>query len=116
MSFIYSVLTANEAYSRFNLDPFDAYDDADIWDALRRTQMAAPTGSTPRDSRAPSRVQSRAPSIRASDDLEEGGSETTVTEPDERFIVKSLEMPVLEGGKNFSAGESPESTPCRLQR
>ncbi|KAL8281440.1 hypothetical protein RQP46_006124 [Phenoliferia psychrophenolica] len=86
---------------RFNLDPFDAYDDADIWDALRRTQMASPTGSTPRDSRAPS----RAPSIKASSENEEAGSETTVTEADERFIVKSLEMAVLEGGKNFSAGQ-----------
>ncbi|KAL8276389.1 hypothetical protein RQP46_011187 [Phenoliferia psychrophenolica] len=86
---------------RFNLDPFDAYADADIWDALRRTQMAAPNGSTPRESRAPS----RAPSIKASSEYEESGIETTVTEADERYIVKSLEMAVLEGGKNFSAGQ-----------
>ncbi|KAK4703719.1 hypothetical protein P7C70_g2503, partial [Phenoliferia sp. Uapishka_3] len=92
---------------RFNVDPFDVYDDADIWDALRRVQMAAPISRpTPRQSRAPSRVQSRAPSIKGGADDEDGeGSETTATEADERFIVKSLEMVVMEGGKNFSAGQ-----------
>lgn len=72
-----------------------------MWDALRRTQMAAPTaGATPRESRAPS----RAPSANGTNDDEEG-SDATITEADERFIVKSLEMVVTEGGKNFSAGE-----------
>lgn len=86
---------------RFNLDPFSAYEDADIWDALRRVQMAAPVGATPRATPGPS----RAASIRNGEGSD-GGSEPTIVpaEVEERFVVKSLEMVVAEGGKNFSAG------------
>lgn len=85
---------------RFNLDPFSAYEDADIWDALRRVQMAPPL-ATPRASRAPS----RAPSVREGTGIAGSDSEDTVVEGDERYAVKSLEMAVTESGKNFSAGE-----------
>lgn len=87
---------------RFNLDPFEAYDDLDIWDALRRVQMAAPTGATPRATPGPS----RAASIR-NGETSETGSETTFTpeEVEERFVVKSLDMVVAESGKNFSQGK-----------
>ncbi|KAM0753978.1 hypothetical protein T439DRAFT_342117 [Meredithblackwellia eburnea MCA 4105] len=85
---------------RFNMDPFDVYEDSEIWDALRRVQMASPgTGATPRESRAPSRV----PSIKGQDDEE--GSETTAAEGEEKFVVKSLDMLVSTGGSNFSAGQ-----------
>lgn len=83
---------------RFNLDPFEAYEDADIWDALRRLQMASPT--SPKPTPGPS----RAASLRREAGEDEEGSETTATEESERYIIKSLEHVVQEGGKNFSAG------------
>ncbi|GAA5979907.1 hypothetical protein JCM11641_007582 [Rhodosporidiobolus odoratus] len=83
---------------RFNLDPFDQHSDADVWNALQRVQMAAPgaSGITPRPTPGPS----RAASVRS-------GSEgtTAADEATERYVVKSLEMVVSEGGKNFSAGQ-----------
>lgn len=87
---------------RFNLDPFGQHSDRDVWDALRRVQMAAPgvSGITPR----PTPGQSRA----ASPSVSEGESEaeTAAAEETERYVVKSLDMEVTEGGKNFSAGAS----------
>lgn len=78
---------------RFNLDPFEQYEDSALWDVLRRVQMASPNLSTPAVSRPPS---------------EEGSDEEgtlTVDEGEERYVVKSLSMEVKEGGKNFSAGQ-----------
>ncbi|BGO93853.1 hypothetical protein NBRC10512_004641 [Rhodotorula toruloides] len=85
---------------RFNLDPFGQHEDQAIWDALRRVQMAAPgaCGVTPKPTPGPS----RAVSPTNSDDEH---SEATATAEDERYVVKSLDMPVKEGGKNFSAGQ-----------
>lgn len=57
---------------RFNLDPFNQFEDLALWDALRRVQLASPISSS---------------------------------EENDRFIVKSLEMEVAEGGRNFSAGQ-----------
>ncbi|GAA6043182.1 hypothetical protein JCM8097_008715 [Rhodosporidiobolus ruineniae] len=81
---------------RFNLDPFDQHSDEDCWNALQRVQMAAPeaTGITPRPTPGPSRA--------ASVHSDESG---TVAEATERYVVKSLDMLVTEGGKNFSAGQ-----------
>lgn len=87
---------------RFNMDPFDQFEDSEIWDALRRVQMAAPVGQTPRPTPGPSRAPS--PTRRGS----QGSSEedTLTEEATERVVVvKSLSMPVSEGGKNFSAGQ-----------
>ncbi|GAA5950238.1 hypothetical protein JCM10213_005210 [Rhodosporidiobolus nylandii] len=83
---------------RFNLDPFDQHSDADVWNALQRVQMAAPgaTGVTPRPTPGPSRAASVAS---GSDDS------TAAEEETERYVVKSLDMVVTEGGKNFSAGQ-----------
>ncbi|GAA5828043.1 hypothetical protein JCM11251_005706 [Rhodosporidiobolus azoricus] len=81
---------------RFNLDPFDQHSDVEIWESLQRVQMAAP-GMGGVGSIRPTPAASRAASI-ASD-------EGTATEEGERFVVKSLEMGVSEGGKNFSAGQ-----------
>jgi len=79
---------------RFNLDPFNQYEDEALWDVLRRVSMAGSgTSSTPAPSRPPS----------------ESGSdeEGTVTVDDrEKFVVKDLAMEVKEGGTNFSAGAS----------
>ncbi|KAI5474447.1 ABC bile acid transporter [Pseudohyphozyma bogoriensis] len=81
---------------RFNLDPFNLYEDSDIWDALQRVQMAPPASST----RGPSRVPSSTNVAGASG----SDSESTVAE-DDKFVVKSLDMAVTDGGKNFSAGQ-----------
>ncbi|GAA5842131.1 hypothetical protein JCM9279_002796 [Rhodotorula babjevae] len=84
---------------RFNLDPFAQHSDRDVWDALRRVQMAAPgvSGITPK----PTPGQSRA----ASPDPTESETSTAAAEETERYVVKSLDMEVTEGGKNFSAGQ-----------
>jgi ABC-type uncharacterized transport system ATPase component len=62
--------------------------------------MASPLttpGVTPKPSRAPS----RAASLKGDDQ-----SEGTATEGEsERYVVKTLEMAVQEGGKNFSQGQ-----------
>lgn len=79
-----------------------------MWDALRRVQMAAPgaSGITPKPTPRPTPGPSRAASIKDDD------SETIAAEEADRFVVKSLDMQVKEGGKNFSAGEcrSPVSS------
>ncbi|GAA5950453.1 hypothetical protein JCM3765_004553 [Sporobolomyces pararoseus] len=78
---------------RFNLDPFNQYEDSALWDVLRRVQMASPNLSTPAVS---------LPSIDAESD-EEGT--VTLDDTEERYVVKTLSMEVKEGGKNFSAGQ-----------
>ncbi|KAK4050877.1 Transporter of the ATP-binding cassette (ABC) [Microbotryomycetes sp. JL201] len=89
---------------RFNLDPFGQFEDADIWDALVRVQMASP--STPQPTPRASRPAS--PTVPPSTTSTTTSAETTVAEPaDEadRFVVKSLDMVVSEAGKNFSQGQ-----------
>lgn len=78
-------------------DPFGAEEDAAIWDALRRVQMAAPTSALPTP------LPSRPASVRGGESVA-ASEDVTVTEESEKFVVKSLEMEVSEGGKNFSAG------------
>ncbi|BGP50526.1 Transporter of the ATP-binding cassette (ABC) [Rhodotorula kratochvilovae] len=87
---------------RFNLDPFAQHSDRDVWDALRRVQMAAPgvSGITPKPTPGQSRVASPTPG-----DEEGSEAETAAAEETERYVVKSLDMEVTEGGKNFSAGQ-----------
>lgn len=83
---------------RFNLDPFDTFDDAELWDVLYRVGLASP--NTPRSTPGPSRVASLARIETISSD------DTVGLEADEsKYPVKSLEMAVQEGGKNFSAGQ-----------
>ncbi|SCZ89011.1 BZ3500_MvSof-1268-A1-R1_Chr1-1g00891 [Microbotryum saponariae] len=94
---------------RFNLDPFEQFEDSDVWDALRRVQMAAPLTPKPTPGATP------AGSSRAASPTEDGSGESdgsddatataTPVEGLERNIVKSLDMQVSEGGKNFSAGQ-----------
>ncbi|BGP12105.1 Transporter of the ATP-binding cassette (ABC) [Rhodosporidiobolus nylandii] len=98
-----NTLRLDELRSRLTIvaqeaDPFDQHSDADVWNALQRVQMAAPgaTGVTPRPTPGPSRAASVAS---GSDDS------TAAEEETERYVVKSLDMVVTEGGKNFSAGQ-----------
>ncbi|KAI3626411.1 hypothetical protein CBS9595_001772 [Malassezia furfur] len=60
---------------RMNLDPFDAYDDGDMWFALQRCQLATSA---------------------------EGAAGFT---PTDDSVVRSLDDPVEQGGTNFSAGQ-----------
>ncbi|GAA6053294.1 hypothetical protein JCM3770_006670 [Rhodotorula araucariae] len=87
---------------RFNLDPFAQHSDRDVWDALRRVQMAAPgvSGITPKPTPGQSRVASPAPG-----DEDGSEAETAAADDTDRYVVKSLDMEVTEGGKNFSAGQ-----------
>lgn len=82
---------------RFNLDPFDQYPDAALWDVLRRVQMVAPSVV----STGPSTPQASRPSSETGSSDEEG---TVTLDGSEKFVVKDLKMEVKEGGKNFSAG------------
>ncbi|KAH8913228.1 P-loop containing nucleoside triphosphate hydrolase protein, partial [Atractiella rhizophila] len=78
---------------RFNLDPFSVRDDADLWDALHRVGLSNPSSNV-------SRTESYADlDVTKKDTADVDGVEN------ERYIVKSLEMKVEEGGKNFSAGQ-----------
>lgn len=89
-------------------DPFEQYSDADIWNALSRVQMAAPgaTGVTPLPTPGPSRAAS----------ITSEGEETVTEEETARYVVKSLDMTITEGGKNFSAGTSSLLVPFSSTR
>lgn len=65
--------------------------------------MAAPgvSGITPKPTPGPSRAVSPTPS---EDEGEGSEGSTAAAEETERYVVKSLDMEVTEGGKNFSAG------------
>lgn len=84
----------------YGADPFDQYEDSDIWDALRRVQMAAPSSvrPTPRPTPHPSRPGSPHGGSSASED-------DTILDENDRYVVKTLSMQVTESGKNFSAGQ-----------
>ncbi|GAA6061216.1 hypothetical protein JCM10212_001537 [Sporobolomyces blumeae] len=85
---------------RFNLDPFEQHPDSALWDVLRRVQMAAPLSFA---SGRPSASNTREGSpVEGSDSEGEG---TVTLDDSERYVVKSLNMEVKEGGKNFSAGQ-----------
>lgn len=87
---------------RFNLDPFDQFEDSELWDALRRVQMAPPIGQTPKPTPGPS----RAPSLTRRGSRGSSEDDTLADDAGERaVVVKSLSMAVSEGGKNFSAGQ-----------
>lgn len=82
-------------------DPFGAEEDAVIWDALRRVQMAAPVSALPTP------LPSRPASVRGGGSVA-ASEDATATKASDKFVVKSLEMEVSEGGKNFSAGTPRE--------
>ncbi|KAJ1033968.1 hypothetical protein NDA16_000176 [Ustilago loliicola] len=89
---------------RSNLDPFNVYDDGELWMALERCRLAS--FATP----AASRAVSRAPSRPGSPGPEgEGEGENEVVADAEMYgrtnIITSLDAPVEQGGRNFSAGQ-----------
>ncbi|KIS68280.1 putative bile acid-exporting ATPase [Mycosarcoma maydis] len=79
---------------RSNLDPFHVYEDSELWMALERCRLAS--FATPAVSRAVSRAPSRPGSPGAEEDAEMYGRTN---------IITSLDAPVEQGGRNFSAGQ-----------
>ncbi|EPQ25988.1 uncharacterized protein PFL1_06443 [Pseudozyma flocculosa PF-1] len=86
---------------RSNLDPFNVYEDAELWQALERCRLAS-SGSRS-VSRAPTRPASPSPA-------DDGDDEATATGDDVEMVgrtnvITSLDAPVEQGGRNFSAGQ-----------
>jgi ABC-type multidrug transport system fused ATPase/permease subunit len=80
---------------RSNLDPFNTYEDSELWTALERCRLAS--RSTPLASHVATQVSSRPDSpVNDGEEAEMFGRTN---------IIQSLEMPVEQGGRNFSAGQ-----------
>jgi len=104
---------------RQNLDPFGEFDDSDLWLALIKCRLASPytpmasrVASRPASIREPTRPASgptstngklAAPRERADDD--DASSRRSSIAEDELKTINSLDAPVEQGGKNFSAGQ-----------
>ena len=84
---------------RSNLDPFNVYEDADLWRALQQCRLASM--GTPTASQAVSRAASRPASPGA--DGEE--TEELLEVAGRTNVITSLDAPVEQGGRNFSAGQ-----------
>ncbi|SPO28038.1 probable YBT1 - Vacuolar, ABC protein transporting bile acids [Ustilago trichophora] len=87
---------------RSNLDPFNVYDDGELWMALERCRLAS--FATPAASRAVSRAPSR-PGSPGAEGEEEEGMVGDAEMYGRTNIITSLEAPVEQGGRNFSAGQ-----------
>ncbi|PWN47828.1 putative YBT1 [Violaceomyces palustris] len=89
---------------RSNLDPFNTFEDAELWMALQRCRLAST--ETPAVSRAVSRAPSRPGSPGLSSDPVRGeGEEEQIDVSARTNVITSLDDPVLQGGKNLSAGQ-----------
>lgn len=72
---------------RFNLDPFQQFEDDVLWDALERCRLAAPRRFS------------------QSMDISRDSPQVDNQEGERTAVVTSLNMQVEQGGKNFSAGQ-----------
>ncbi|PWZ03754.1 hypothetical protein BCV70DRAFT_204462 [Testicularia cyperi] len=92
---------------RSNLDPFNVYDDSELWRALERCRLASLT--TPAASRAvsrgPSRPASPAPGQSGSNVNDDGNEEGDAEMYGRTNVITSLDAIVEQGGRNFSAGQ-----------
>lgn len=77
---------------RSNMDPFDQFQDEDIFTALRRVHLL------PSD-------DSSAPTATTTDTIVSADSSTTTLDEVNSNVFKDLLTPVTEGGKNFSQGQ-----------
>ncbi|SJX64108.1 probable YBT1-Vacuolar, ABC protein transporting bile acids [Sporisorium reilianum f. sp. reilianum] len=88
---------------RSNLDPFNVYEDGELWMALERCRLAsfATPAASRAVSRAPSRPGSPGPEGQSALDDDVGDAEMY----GRTNIITSLDAPVEQGGRNFSAGQ-----------
>ncbi|CDW99855.1 hypothetical protein [Sporisorium scitamineum] len=91
---------------RSNLDPFNVYEDGELWMALERCRLAS--FATPAASRAVSRGPSR-PGSPGPEEQHASQLDEEVVADAEMYgrtnIITSLDAPVEQGGRNFSAGQ-----------
>ncbi|CAO1638019.1 unnamed protein product [Parajaminaea phylloscopi] len=85
---------------RSNLDPFNQYEDGELWLALQRVKLASSSSGTPAASRAPTRPPS--PTATAGG---EGEGEGEGEAPELPSLFTSLEAPIEQGGRNLSSGQ-----------
>ncbi|SNX85131.1 probable YBT1 - Vacuolar, ABC protein transporting bile acids [Melanopsichium pennsylvanicum] len=93
---------------RSNLDPFSVYEDGELWTALERCRLASLTtaGASRAVSVAPSRAGSPMPAEGEMGAQSENGGGVIDAEMYGRTnIIASLDAPVEQGGRNFSAGQ-----------
>ncbi len=92
---------------RSNLDPFNSYEDGELWMALERCRLAS--FATPAASRAVSRAPSRPGSPGPEDESTVDGEGIEAVADAEMVartnIITSLDAVVEQGGRNFSAGQ-----------
>lgn len=84
---------------RSNLDPFDAYSDEQIFEALRRVQLIAPHEST---TQPPTPLLPQTPNILNPDSEQQPASPALSTN---KNIFLDLSAPVSESGSNLSQGQ-----------
>ncbi|PWN37140.1 uncharacterized protein FA14DRAFT_113198, partial [Meira miltonrushii] len=77
---------------RFNLDPFGNFDDEALWDALKRCKLAKPRFSGSKE-------------LNDTNNNESPSSPNDDPNDKTNDVITSLDMPVEQGGKNFSAGQ-----------
>jgi ABC-type cobalamin/Fe3+-siderophores transport system ATPase subunit len=109
------LLSASFPQVRDNLDPFNLFEDVELWQALVGVRMAS--WSTPAASRFNSRPPSRVTSSANVAGLGSGGSSTAVNEEAEQVgsQITSLEDGVSAGGKNFRSVFSLSSLSTRAR-
>lgn len=99
---------------RFNMDPFGQFDDGILWDALKRCKLAKSRFSgtnTPNKGKANEEDEGTVPALNfASEELNDtnhvrspSSESDDIDQPHD--VITSLDMPVEQGGKNFSAGQ-----------
>lgn len=88
---------------RFNLDPFGTFDDEVLWDVLERCKLTQSRRFAASSSQASQgNAKKKANNGDASD---EANNTQTQDEEQRTAVITSLDMPVEQGGKNFSAGQ-----------
>lgn len=86
---------------RSNLDPFDQYDDAQIYEALKRVNLIEPRDSTTASS---SSTNTTAQSLTINGEIGDAGEVVTGSEENQNKF-HNLENVIAEGGGNLSQGE-----------
>ncbi|KAF3760287.1 hypothetical protein M406DRAFT_100195 [Cryphonectria parasitica EP155] len=86
-----------------NLDPFDMYNDEQIFAALRRVQLIGPNETTPTSTRPSSSLADAPGATTAAESITSSASSTRVATNKNIFL--DLSSPVTESGNNLSQGQ-----------